>query len=174
MFTRRDQLIQRTGEFGVGRYDFLKQLINEFTKTTVYENKRQTLANLANFAYDPINYNFIKQLHVIDLFLAELSNGDEELIHFALGGLCNIACDPESRDYIVALNGIKLISDLLLHDNEEISLNALTTLFYLFESHNIVIPNDLKSTVMQYESSNNRRFKNLGSVFLQTYLDNGK
>ena len=33
------------------------------------EHKLQVLANLANFAYDPINYEFMKQLNIIDLFL---------------------------------------------------------------------------------------------------------
>lgn len=33
MFSRKEQLIQKTGETGVGRYEFLSQLINEFTTT---------------------------------------------------------------------------------------------------------------------------------------------
>ncbi|CAH1110267.1 unnamed protein product [Psylliodes chrysocephalus] len=170
MFTRKDQLIKRTGEAGIGRYDFLRQLINEYTTTKSYENKKQTLANLANFAYDPINYDFIKQLHLIDLFLSELSNDDEELTHFALAGLCNVCCDPESQAYIITLNGIKLISNYLLHKNEEISLNALTTLYYLFETRNQLIPPELKSTVIQYEASDNPRLKNLGTLFANTYF----
>lgn len=37
-----------------------------------YENveaKQQVLANLANFAYDPINYDSLWNLYAIDLFL---------------------------------------------------------------------------------------------------------
>nr|XP_023018161.1 armadillo repeat-containing protein 7 [Leptinotarsa decemlineata] len=170
MFSRKDQLLKKTGESGIGRYDFLRQLIHEFTTTTSYECKKQTLSNLANFAYDPINYEYIKQLHLIDLFLSELSNDNEELIHFALGGLCNIVCDPESREYIISLNGVKLISSYLLHKNEEISLNALTTLFYIFESENTVLPQDLEHTIIQYEGHPSQRMKNLGKVFLQTYF----
>ncbi|KAG5884347.1 hypothetical protein JTB14_024426 [Gonioctena quinquepunctata] len=153
MFSRKDQLLQRTGEYGVGRYEFLRQLIQEFTTTTSYECKKQTLANLANFTYDPINYEFIKQLHLIDLFLAELSNDNEELIHFALAGLCNIVCDPESREYIISLNGVKLISSFLLHKNEEISLNALTTLFYIYESKNTVVSQELEQTIFQMNTT---------------------
>lgn len=33
MFTRREQIDKRTGEFGIGRYDFLRQLIHEFNTT---------------------------------------------------------------------------------------------------------------------------------------------
>lgn len=108
MFTRKEVLIKKTGPDGVGRYDFLKQLVTEFHTTTtskgnlhnlnhpiilhfLLEAKRQVLANLANFAYDPINFEFLKQLYVIDLFLAQLSERDEDLIRFAIGGLCNIS-----------------------------------------------------------------------------------
>lgn len=62
------------------------------------ESKKQTLANLANFAYDPINYDFIKQLHLTDLFLAQLTGtrgeleAAEELVYFAIGGIVNLCC----------------------------------------------------------------------------------
>ena len=36
------------------------------------EYKLQVLANLANFAYDPINYEYFRKLNVLDLFLGEL------------------------------------------------------------------------------------------------------
>lgn len=36
MFSRKDQLIRKTGEYGIGRYDFLRQLIVEYTTTTSY------------------------------------------------------------------------------------------------------------------------------------------
>lgn len=77
--------------------------------------------------------------------------------------------DPECKEYIISLNGINLISKFLLHKKEEISLNALTTLFYLFESQDIV-PKEIEQKVVQYEASSNIRLKNLGKVFLQTYI----
>jgi hypothetical protein len=33
------------------------------------EYKQQIVANLGNFAYDPINYEFIRRLNILDLFL---------------------------------------------------------------------------------------------------------
>lgn len=33
------------------------------------ESKLQILANLTNFAYDPINYEHLRKLNVVDLFL---------------------------------------------------------------------------------------------------------
>lgn len=53
--------------------------------------KGQVLANLANFAYDPINYEYLRQLKVIDLFLDQLSEKDALLTEFAIGGLCNLS-----------------------------------------------------------------------------------
>lgn len=49
------------------------------------------IANLANFSYDPINYEFLRKLGVIDLFLDQLAEDDLKLAQFALGGLCNLA-----------------------------------------------------------------------------------
>jgi len=49
------------------------------------------LANLANFAYDPINYGYMRQLQIIDLFLHTLSENNPKLIRFAIGGICNLS-----------------------------------------------------------------------------------
>lgn len=65
-----------------------------FTNLSLYftlEAKREVLANLANFAYDPVNYEYIKQLHILDIFLEQLSEPNEDLIHFGLAGLCNLS-----------------------------------------------------------------------------------
>ena len=35
------------------------------------ESKLQILANLANFAYDPINYEYLRTLNVIELFIGK-------------------------------------------------------------------------------------------------------
>lgn len=146
MFSRPERLQQRTPENGVGRFDYLQQLVNEFKSTkssgkfvhqfdAVLQTaanhrlynwfrslsyfwstseirtrtfctpslwqlnvglicylaaKEQVLANLANFAYDPINYGFLKSLHVIDLFLDQLSETNPKLVQYAVGGLCNL------------------------------------------------------------------------------------
>lgn len=33
MFSRQDQLDRKTGPEGIGRYDYLKQLVEEYNKT---------------------------------------------------------------------------------------------------------------------------------------------
>jgi len=58
----------------------------------------QIIANLANFGYDPINYQFFRTLNVIDLFLDVLAEEDQDkedkeyndtIMQFAIGGICN-------------------------------------------------------------------------------------
>ncbi|XP_015433274.1 PREDICTED: hydroxyacyl-thioester dehydratase type 2, mitochondrial [Dufourea novaeangliae] len=96
MFTSKVRLIKRTGKNTIGRYEFLKLLATEFKTTKSKEAKEQVLANLANFAYDPINYGYIRQLQIIDLFLYALSEDNVKLVRFASGGICNLcvgACD---------------------------------------------------------------------------------
>lgn len=46
------------------------------------------LANLANFAYDPSNYEYLRQLQVLDLFLDMLTEENETLVEFAMGKGC--------------------------------------------------------------------------------------
>ena len=62
------------------------------------EYKLQIIANLANFGYDPINYQFFRTLNVIDLFLDVLAEEDQDkedkeyndtIMQFAIGGICN-------------------------------------------------------------------------------------
>ncbi|CAH0557824.1 unnamed protein product [Brassicogethes aeneus] len=170
MFTRKEVLERKTGEDGIGRYDFLKQLINEFATTKSFlESKKQTLANLSNFAYDPINFVFFKQLHILDLFLAQLSENSEDLINFSLAGLCNLASDPENKEYIISLNGVYLISQYLSHQNIEIKLNSLTTLYYILETQPHLVTQDILNESESFKSSDDPRLSNLGTVFLEKY-----
>ncbi|XP_051014989.1 armadillo repeat-containing protein 7 isoform X3 [Acomys russatus] len=46
----------------VGRLGYLQALVTEFQETESLDAKEQVLANLANFAYDPGNYQYLRQL----------------------------------------------------------------------------------------------------------------
>ena len=52
--------------------------------------KEQVLANLANFAYDPVNYDYLWRLKVLDLFLNALEDNNKKIVSYAIGGICNI------------------------------------------------------------------------------------
>lgn len=99
----------------LGRLEYLQALVTEFQVTDSTGNKRrcslalsvssisshprpfsfslaeakeQVLANLANFAYDPSNYEYLRQLQVLDLFLDMLTEDNETLVEFAMGKGC--------------------------------------------------------------------------------------
>ncbi|XP_065764911.1 armadillo repeat-containing protein 7 isoform X3 [Muntiacus reevesi] len=71
----------------VGRLGYLQALVTEFQETQSQDAKEQVLANLANFAYDPANYQYLRQLQVLDLFLDSLSEENETLVEFAIGAV---------------------------------------------------------------------------------------
>lgn len=79
--------------------------------------------------------------------------------------------DPDNGHYIVKLNGIFLISQQLLHDNEDIALNALTTLIFLcnLESHESIATPEIIAKVLLYLDKSDPRFKTLANVFLQDF-----
>ncbi|CAB4437843.1 unnamed protein product [Rhizophagus irregularis] len=103
MFTRilGVYLERRTGKSGTPRFEYLEELVNEYQNTNDQEAKYQVLANLANFAYDPINYDWLLQLNVVDLFLDTLSEPDEKLKEFGLGGLCNLCLETRNKEHII-------------------------------------------------------------------------
>lgn len=61
-----------------------------YLKLVFAEAKRQVAANLANFAYDPVNYANLHKLGVPELFLDLLTEEDEQLRNFGISGLCNM------------------------------------------------------------------------------------
>ena len=71
MFSSKEYLEKKTGKWGVGRFKYLQALVTEFQDTSKHEYKLQVLANLANFAYDPINYEYFRQLNILDLFIGK-------------------------------------------------------------------------------------------------------
>ncbi|XP_019500024.1 PREDICTED: armadillo repeat-containing protein 7 isoform X1 [Hipposideros armiger] len=145
----------------VGRLGYLQALVTEFQETESQNAKEQVLANLANFAYDPSNYQYLRQLQVLDLFLDSLSEENETLVEFAIvpqvlgwktfpisvppsrftcypshiylepGGLCNLCSDRANKEHILQTGGVPLIINCLSSPNEETVLSAVTTIMYL-------------------------------------------
>ncbi|EFN86388.1 armadillo repeat-containing protein 7 [Harpegnathos saltator] len=173
MFSSKAQLIKRTGKNGVGRYDFLKLLATEYQITKSRDAKEQVLANLANFAYDPINYGYIRQLSIIDLFLCALSENNPRLVRFAIGGICNLCLDAINRIYILRNRGVELVSSLLSSQDEDVALSAISTLMFLItsESKNEITSTEIIKHMLKHSCSLNIRIKNLASIFLTDYCE---
>lgn len=155
--------------------------------------KEQTLGNLANFAYDPINYGYMRQLQIIDLFLYALSESNPRLVRFAIGGICNLSLgksigksqtiilfyiavvyqnilflDPINRIYILRNQGVELVSSLLSSQDDQILLSAVSSLMFLTtpESRSKTTTPEIIKEMTKLTSSDNTRVKNLAIIFL--------
>ncbi|XP_043254969.1 armadillo repeat-containing protein 7 [Colletes gigas] len=170
MFTSKEKLIKRTGKNAIGRYDFLKLLVTEFKTTKSKEAREQVLANLANFSYDPINYGYIRQLKIIDLFLHTLSEDNIKLVRFAAGGICNLCTDPINKLYILRNHGIQLLTSLLCLQDEDTILSVITSLIFLItpESKDQITIETFE-TISDFVKHENNRIQNLATVFLNNH-----
>lgn len=173
MFSTKARLIERTGKNGVNRYDFLKLLATEYKTTKSKEAKEQVLANLANFAYDPINYGYIRQLQIINLFLYALSEENQNLVRFAIGGICNLCLDAINKIFILHNRGVELVSSLLSSQDEDIVISAISTLMFLItsESRNEITSTEIIKHMLELSCSSNTRIKNLATIFLSDYCE---
>ncbi|KAG1687643.1 hypothetical protein DVH05_004673 [Phytophthora capsici] len=151
MLSSRERLQERQGQYAAPRHEYLQQLVGEFQRSPDVLRKEEIVANLANFAYDPINYGSLNRLRIIDLFLdildadqeAKASNTDEKtkkpaqqgpattssqssrkkLVEFALGGICNCIPDPQLQQQFIEGEGVEILAPYIL----EISINSAPT-----------------------------------------------
>ncbi|GFR11208.1 armadillo repeat-containing protein 7 [Trichonephila clavata] len=158
------------------RFSYLRELVTEFQDTNSIEAKEQVLANLANFAYDPENYIHIKELNIVDLFLDNLEDKNENLTEFAIGGICNLSLDKNFKQLIYKRGGIRKVISCLSSEREETVLSAVTALMYLVspESKNDITTAPVIDCMLRYQDSDNKRLSNLATVFLQDYCTEGQ
>ncbi|XP_046568982.1 armadillo repeat-containing protein 7-like [Haliotis rubra] len=171
MFSSQEYLDRKTGPYGIGRFSYLQSLVTEYQDIDDQEAKQQVLANLANFAYDPINYDYFRKLNVLDLFLDALDESDEKLVEFGVGGLCNCVLDKLNKEYILQNGGVALVINCLSSPVEETVLSAITTLMYLItnESKQEITALPVVECMLRFSRSLNKRLSNLALVFLQDY-----
>ncbi|CAK9276896.1 unnamed protein product [Sphagnum jensenii] len=178
MFSNAERQKERTGKYGTSRDEFLQELVTQFQQTVSEETKEQVVAHLANFAYDPFNYDILRKLHVLDLFMDCLTEANEKLIEFGVGGLCNCSpgfADPANTDVIVKNGGIPLIISCLSSPVENTVLSAIATLYYLctpLTKKDILTP-EVVECMKKYASiaDINVRFSNLAKAFLDKHVN---
>lgn len=171
MFSSKDYLERKTGPYGIGRFSYLQSLVTEFQDTDSDEAKEQVLANLANFAYDPINYDYLRILKVTDLFLDCLSEKNEKIVEFACGGICNFTLDKRNKEYLLKNGAVNLLIDCLSSTNEETVLSTITCLIFLVtpESKEDITSLPVVDAMLRFSHSSNTRLSNLATVFLEDY-----
>ncbi|KAA8581254.1 hypothetical protein FQN60_002835 [Etheostoma spectabile] len=158
------------------RFEYLQTLVTEFQDTDSEEAKEQVLANLANFAYDPQNMEYLRELQVPDLFLDMLTEENDNFVEFGMGGLCNLSMDPECRDLILRSSGISLVTNCLSSQREETVLSAITTLMNLTtpSSRSEITGPAILQCMLRFSLSESPRLRNLAAVFLQDRCTEGQ
>ncbi|XP_067932301.1 armadillo repeat-containing protein 7-like isoform X1 [Watersipora subatra] len=175
MFSSKQRLAKRTGQYGIGRLSYLQSLVQEFQSTESSNSKREILANLANFAYDPINYDYLRQLNVLDMFLdvlADKEDQDPSLKLYALTGICNSALDKRIKAFYIENGGVKLVLDYLNCDDSEMLIQAVTSLMYLVnnDSRKDIMSDSVKLRMAELVKSSDTRVKNLATIFMEDYI----
>ncbi|XP_053969322.1 uncharacterized protein LOC128871527 [Anastrepha ludens] len=130
MFSSHSHLKRRTPEGGIPRPDYIEHLVEEYHTTTNVEAKEQVTANLANFAYDPINWEYLWEAGALDVFEDCIKSPNERFQLHALAGFCNMCLDAASFKFITKSEVFAPIN-LLMQTSEstDIYLNCIS-LFY--------------------------------------------
>ncbi|CAM6126526.1 unnamed protein product [Calypogeia fissa] len=174
MFSSHERQKERTGKYGTPRDEHLQDLVTEFQHTVSEEAKEQIVANLSNFAYDPFNYEYLRKLHVLDLFMDCLTEPNEKLVEFGVAGICNCAPDPANAGVLVANGAIPLLISCLSSPVENTVLSTMASLYYLCTHatrKDILIPAVVDSLRAYASSTANPRFQNVARAFLEKYVD---
>ncbi|KAG0582225.1 hypothetical protein M758_3G042900 [Ceratodon purpureus] len=174
MFSNAFRQKERTGKYGSARDQYLQDLVTEFQQTVHEEAKEQVVAHLANFAYDPFNFGFLRTLNVLDLFLDCLTESNEKLVEYALGGICNCVADSTNAAIVVENGGIPQIIQCLSSPVENTVLSAIATLYYLCTpaTKKDILKPDVLEYMNKYANTGgvNIRFSNLAQSFLDTHV----
>ncbi|XP_052833551.1 armadillo repeat-containing protein 7-like isoform X1 [Octopus bimaculoides] len=174
MFSSEEYLRKKTGEYGIGRLSYLQSLVTEFEETTSDDAKKEILANLANFGYDPLNYGFFRQLNILDLFLDSLEDNDEKMVEFAIAGLCNCCLDEKNKEFIIKNDGVNIVKKHCLSGaNEETLISALTCLMFLITpaSKKAILTEEFTKRILDWSGNSNARIKNLATIFIEDYFN---
>eukprot|EP00736_Rhodelphis_marinus_P013109 Rmarinus@m.29794 len=83
------------------RFTFLQSLVTEFQETKDDTKKEHILAHLANFAYDAENFEYLRRLNIVELFIDFLTE-DASFQSLAIGGICN-CCNGEQSYVVVCI-----------------------------------------------------------------------
>ncbi|KAI3524065.1 hypothetical protein L1887_02696 [Cichorium endivia] len=173
MFTNSQRQEERTGKYGTPRVQYLQELVAQFQNSSTEESKEKIVANLANFAYDPFNYTFLRQLNVLELFLDCITEPNEKLIEFGAGGICNSCVDPANAAVIIKCDGVPLLIQCLSSPVKNTVNYALGALYYLCNAstkEDILKP-EVVDIIKRYASAVNVSFSNLAQSFLDKHVN---
>ncbi|GLT46005.1 hypothetical protein SLA2020_197970 [Shorea laevis] len=174
MFTNNQRQEERTGKYGTPRLQYLQELVSQFQNASDEETKEKIVANLGNFAYDPYNYPFLRQLNVLELFLDCITEPNEKLVEFGMGGICNSCVDPINSAIITQSGGISLIIQCLSSPVRNTVNYALGALYYLCNQSNKdeILKPEVMDVIERYAAAEavSTSFSNLAKAFLDKHV----
>ncbi|VVB16726.1 unnamed protein product [Arabis nemorensis] len=160
------------GKIAVYRY------LNTIYCLAPVETKERIVANLANFAYDPYNYTILRQLNVLELFIDCITEPNEKLVEFGIGGICNACAEPKNAATIVEADGIPLIIKCLSSPVRNTVNYALGALYYMCDYNRatregIVSRAEVVDLIKRYAAAESVSvsFSNLAKAFLDKHVD---
>ncbi|XP_037492241.1 armadillo repeat-containing protein 7 [Jatropha curcas] len=174
MFTNNQRQEQRTGKYGTSRLQYLQELVSQFQNATDEETKERIVANLANFAYDPYNYAYLRQLNILEIFLDCITEPNEKLVEFGVGGLCNSCADPANAAIVAQCDGISLIIQCLSSPVRNTVNYAIAALYYLCNPSNKgeILKPEVIDIIQRYAAAGavSVSFSNLAKAFLDKHV----
>ncbi|KAI6670662.1 hypothetical protein NL676_005547 [Syzygium grande] len=178
MFTNDRRQEERTGRYGTPRLQYLQDLVSQFQNATTEEMKEKVAANLANFAYDPYNYTFLRQLNVLELFLDCMTEPNEKLVEFGIGGICNSCAEPANAAIITQSGGIPVVIQCLSSPVRNTVMYALGSLYYLCNASNKeeILKPEVIDLIKRYAAAGDVsiNFSNLANAFLEKHVSGNK
>ncbi|KAA8530706.1 hypothetical protein F0562_005360 [Nyssa sinensis] len=178
MFTNSQRQEERTGRHGTPRVQFLQELVTQFQNTTNEESKERIVANLANFAYDPYDYTFLRQLNVLELFLDCITEPNEKLVEFGVGGICNACVDPANAAIVTECGGVPLITQCLSSPVRNTVNYALGALYYICNksSKEEIVRPEVTDAIERFAAAGavGVSFCNLAQSFLDKHVSEDK
>lgn len=176
MFTNNQRQEERTGKSGTPRLQYLQELVSQFQNATDEQTKERTVANLANFSYDPYNYTILRQLNVLELFVDCITEPNEKLVEFGIGGICNACADPKNAATIVGADGIPLIIKCLSSPVRNTVNYALGALYYICDydraTREMILRAEVLDLIERYAAAEAVcvSFSNLAKAFLDKHV----
>ncbi|XP_055850526.1 armadillo repeat-containing protein 7 [Episyrphus balteatus] len=173
MFSKNELLKTKTPSNGIGRKEFIENLVQEFYTTTNIEAQEQVTANLANFAYDPINFQHLRDANAVNLFFQLITSRNERLVLHGIAGICNICLDSLSQTEITNSKNIKILFELFeTQTNADIIIHLLTTIYLLAAnkslSSNVYTKENLQR-IRSLTKSSEKRIESLASIIIEDF-----
>ncbi|EOY33897.1 ARM repeat superfamily protein isoform 3 [Theobroma cacao] len=118
------------------------------------------------------------KLNVLELYLDCLTEPNEKLVEFGIGGICNSCVDPANAAILTQCDGIPLVIQCLSSPVRNTVNYALGALYYLCNKSNReeILKPEVVDVIERYAAAQtvNVSFSNLAKAFLDKHVSKDK